>query len=96
MLAATIGSSSTTNILYRLSDNLDMPVLRLEHFHQSCSVKSGIHWTAVFLAFGGVSAQLQGLTGTCAFAEALPKAKNPRGLALHPFCQCSKVLPPEV
>src|SRR5580704_19433297 len=62
----------------------------LEHFHQSCSAESGIRGTAVFLAFGGVSAQLQGDNVTCAFAEALPTPKNPRGSALHLFCQCSK------
>jgi hypothetical protein len=62
---------------------------RLEHFHQSCSDKLEIRWTAVFLAFACVSAQLQGCHGTCAFAEALPKAKNPRGSSLHLFCQCS-------
>jgi hypothetical protein len=32
-------------------------------------------WIAAFLAFGGVSAQLQGNIVTCAFAEALPKPK---------------------
>jgi hypothetical protein len=45
--------------------------------------------TAVLLTFGGVSAQLQGDVVTCAFAEALPKAKNPRGSVAHLFCQCS-------
>jgi len=64
--------------------------LLLEHFHQSCSDELRIRWTAVFLAFGCVSAQLQGCHGTCAFAEALPKAKNPRGSSLHLFCQCSR------
>jgi hypothetical protein len=41
------------------------------------------------LIFGSVSAQLQVTDVTCAFAEALPKVKNPRGSALHLFCQCS-------
>jgi hypothetical protein len=61
----------------------------VEHFPQSCSAELEIQGTAVFLAFGGVSAQLQGNVVTCAFAEALPKAKNPRGSALHLFGQCS-------
>jgi hypothetical protein len=87
----------------RLSPQL--PFLPPEHFHKSCSDELDILWTAVFLAFGfhlrqgyggqGVSAQLQGCHGTCAFAEALPKSepdwpfKNPRGSSLQLFCQCS-------
>ena len=47
----------------------------LEHFHKTCSDELEILWTAVFLAFGCVSAQLQGCHGTCAFAEALPKSE---------------------
>ncbi|HEY3763458.1 MAG TPA: hypothetical protein VGN23_17065 [Verrucomicrobiae bacterium] len=61
---------------------------------QSISIKAvALSWksmrTAVFLAFDSVSTQLQGTSGTCAFAEALPKAKNPRGSMLHLFRQCS-------
>jgi hypothetical protein len=61
-----------------------------EHFPQSCSAELEILWTAVFLAFGGVSAQLQGNDVTCAFAEALPKAKNPRSERPHYFLKRSR------
>jgi hypothetical protein len=47
----------------------------LGHFHKTCSDELEIFWTAVFLAFGCVSAQLQGCHETCAFAEALPKSE---------------------
>src|ERR1700722_10584665 len=43
-----------------------------------------------WLRFGSVT----GLLVTCAFVEALPKAKNPRGSSLHLFCQCSRTNQP--
>jgi hypothetical protein len=57
---------------------------------KSAALSSKSGWTAVLLAFGGVSAQLQDSYVTCAFAEAWPKAKNPRGSAQHLFGQCSR------
>jgi hypothetical protein len=55
--------------------------MKLEHFHQSCSAALRTLREAVFLVFGGVSAQLSRRAG--------PKTKNPRFAALQLFCQCS-------
>ena len=63
-------------------------IVALEHFQKTCSDELEILWTAVFLAFGCVSAQLQGGHGTCAFAEALPKGPSRAGhkiLAAHRY-----------
>src|SRR5450756_3109792 len=61
----------------------------LEHFHKCCSATDSGVREAVFLTFDFVSAQSQGWQ-TCSFAEASSKVKNPRSVALHHFCQCSK------
>ena len=61
--------------------------LKLEHFHQSCSAglrserrRSFCPWASFRLSYR--------VCGTCAFAKASPKGKNPRRPALHLFCQC--------
>ena len=61
----------------------------LEHFQQSCSAglrserrRSFCPWASFRLSYR--------VRGTCAFAEASPKGKNPRRPALPLFCQCSK------
>jgi hypothetical protein len=67
---------------------------RLEHLHQICSDKLKSEWTAAFLVFGFVSAQLQGssnllLRQSLAKVRAGLAIKNPRCSSLHLFCQCS-------
>jgi len=62
----------------------------LEHFHQSCSAglrserrRSFCPWASFQLSYR--------VHGTCAFAKASPKGKNPRRPPLHLFCQCSSL-----
>ena len=60
----------------------------LEHFQQSCSAglrserrRSFCPWASFRLSYR--------VRGTCAFAKASPKDKNPRRPPLHLCCQCS-------
>jgi len=60
---------------------------RLEHLDKICSVCRG-EKAAVFLAFASFRLSYRWFP-TCAFAEASPKAKNPRGTPLHLFSRSS-------
>jgi hypothetical protein len=56
--------------------------LNLEHFHQICSGELKADWTAVFLVFGFVSAQLQ-VVSNLRLRRSL--AKNQKILAAHRY-----------
>ena len=49
---------------------------------------AGNLWGPQFFGFRLRFGSAKGLLVTCAFAEAWPKAKNPRGSSRHLFCQC--------
>jgi hypothetical protein len=66
--------------------------LNLEHFHQICSGELKADWTAVFLVFGFVSAQLQ-VVSNLRLRRSL--AKTQKILAAHRYIFSVNALMPQ-
>src|SRR6202041_3381702 len=57
----------------------------LEHFHKYCSPAAGQRQASGLFGFGLRFGSVTGFSGTCAFAKASPKPKNPRSAWLQYF-----------